>query len=262
MTALSGFAKGQDTRAGDTNVVMETSMGTIELELYGDDAPITVENFKKYAEDGFYDGLIFHRVIEEFMIQGGGFEENMQKKETTYDPIENEAEKSGHSNVRGTIAMARLEDPDSATSQFFLNTGDNNEPQNGLDPGQLTEAGYCVFGKVTEGMDVLDEIAAVETHTEKGPQGNEHENVPIEDVVIQSVSVDSQTNDNGASGDDSSGSTNGETSTSSDESSSPFYTNILFIEAVLSFIIAGVIIFFIKQQKEKDKEEKGNDKEE
>ena len=249
MTALSGFVKGQDTRAGNTNIVMETNMGTIELELYDDDAPITVENFVKYSEDGFYDGLIFHRVIKDFMIQGGGFTKDMQKKDATYSPIKNEAEESGHRNKRGTIAMARTSDPDSATSQFFINHADNGF----LDWDQAKDGvGYCVFGEVTSGMDVVDQIASVETHSEGG-----HQDVPVQDVVIQSVSVQG-TNDEGStddgSNDDNTGSSDSTSSTSSSESSSPFYTNILFLEAVISFIVAGVIIFFIKMKKENEEE--------
>lgn len=249
VTALSGFAKGQDTRAGNTNIVIETNMGTIKLELYDNDAPITVENFVKYSEDGFYDGLIFHRVIKDFMIQGGGFTKDMQQKEATYSPIKNEAEESGHRNIRGTIAMARTNDPDSATSQFFINHADNDF----LDWDKAQDGyGYCVFGEVTDGMDVVDDIASVQTQEEAG-----HQDVPVQDVVIHSVSVQN-TNDDGStddgSDDDNTGSSDSTSSTSSSESSSPFYTNILFIEAVISFIVAGVIIFFIKMKKENEEE--------
>ena len=153
-----------------SNVVkLETSMGNIVIELNEQAAPVTVENFLGYVEAGFYDGTIFHRVIPGFMVQGGGFTEQMAKKETR-DPIINEA-KNGPSNIRGTVAMARTSDPDSATSQFFINHGDN-------------KAGYAVFGKVTEGMDVVDAIASVKTATQNGM-----DDVPAEPVTIQSAKV-------------------------------------------------------------------------
>ncbi|MFP4001675.1 MAG: peptidylprolyl isomerase [Thermoplasmata archaeon] len=160
---------------------IETDRGTIEIKLYEEDAPETVENFIKYAEDGFYDGLIFHRVIENFMAQGGGFLPGMSKKEPTYDPIQNEAEESGHRNKRGTVAMARTSEPHSATSQFFINHKDNER----LDWDEFRDGyGYCVFGEVIDGMNVVDEIASVETTTVEG-----HKDVPEEDVVIQEVNI-------------------------------------------------------------------------
>lgn len=160
---------------------IETDRGTIKVELYEDDAPETVENFIKYAEDGFYDGLIFHRVIENFMVQGGGFLPGMKEKESTYDAIKNEAEKSGHRNERGTIAMARTSDPHSATSQFFINHKDNER----LDWDKARdEWGYCVFGEVIDGIEVVDEIASVETTSKKG-----HKDVPKEDIVINEVNI-------------------------------------------------------------------------
>jgi len=160
---------------------IETDKGTIEIELYEEDAPETVENFIKYAEDGFYDGLIFHRVIENFMIQGGGFKPSMEEKEPIHDPIQNEAEKSGHRNKRGTIAMARTSDPHSATSQFFINHEDNER----LDWDKAQDGwGYCVFGEVIGGMEAVDEIASLETTTVEG-----HKDVPKEDVVIQKVNI-------------------------------------------------------------------------
>ncbi|MEF8874377.1 MAG: peptidylprolyl isomerase [Candidatus Thermoplasmatota archaeon] len=160
---------------------IETDRGTIEVELFQDEAPETVDNFIKYAEDGFYDGLIFHRVIENFMVQGGGFLPGMEKKEPTYDPIKNEAEKSGHRNERGTIAMARTSDPHSATSQFFINHKDNGK----LDWDKSRDGwGYCVFGEVISGMDVVDDIASVSTKTVAG-----HDDVPEEDVIIQKVDI-------------------------------------------------------------------------
>jgi cyclophilin family peptidyl-prolyl cis-trans isomerase len=153
-------------------VVMETSLGTIKLELDDVKAPVTVANFLSYVDEKFYDGTIFHRVIPDFMIQGGGFAAGLRQK-TTKAPIKNESP-NGLSNVRGTIAMARTNDPDSATAQFFINVVDNSH---GLDRPR-----YCVFGKVVDGLNVVDKIKAVAT----GHRGT-HENVPVQDVVIQSV---------------------------------------------------------------------------
>ncbi|MBL7169925.1 MAG: peptidyl-prolyl cis-trans isomerase [Candidatus Aenigmarchaeota archaeon] len=161
-------------------VEMKTNKGMIVLELDSEKSPATVENFLKYVEDGYFDGLIFHRVIDGFMIQGGGFESGMKEKSTLYPPIENEARKSWLENKRGTIAMARTNDPDSATSQFFINLADNTF----LNPGENDLHGYVVFGKVTSGMDVVDIIAKVKTHS-----AGMHQDVPIEDVVIESVEV-------------------------------------------------------------------------
>ena len=155
-----------------TPVVMETSLGTIKLELDGDKAPISVANFLGYVDDKYYDGLVFHRVISNFMIQGGGFEPGMKQKKTKA-PIKNESG-NGLSNTRGTIAMARTNDLDSATAQFYINTVDNS--------GSLDKPKYCVFGKVIEGMDVVDKIRAVKTGNKGG-----HQNVPVEDVVIKSI---------------------------------------------------------------------------
>ncbi len=159
-------------------VVMETNKGTIKIELWADKAPLSVENFLRYTDNDYYDGLIFHRVISGFMIQGGGFSPDMVQK-STYDAIKNEA-KSDVKNVRGTLAMARTNIVDSATSQFFINLSDNdflnhsNESSSGF--------GYAVFGKVIEGMDIVDVIAAVATGT-AGGMGD----VPTETVVINSV---------------------------------------------------------------------------
>jgi len=162
-----------------SNVVkLETSMGNIVIELNEQVAPVTVKNFLGYAEAGFYDGTIFHRVIPGFMIQGGGFTEQMARKETR-DPIIIEA-KNGLSNMRGTVAMARTSDPNSATSQFFINHSDN-EFLNYIDDNS---AGYAVFGKVTEGMDVVDAISAVKATTKNGM-----EDIPVEPVTIQSAKV-------------------------------------------------------------------------
>ncbi len=158
-----------------------TDRGTIEVEFFEDDAPETVENFIRYAEDGFYDGLIFHRVIENFMIQGGGFLPGMKEKEPDYEAIKNEAEKSGHKNERGTIAMARTSDPHSATSQFFINHKDNER----LDWDNSQDGwGYCVFGEVVSGMEVVDDIASVKTTTVNG-----RKDVPKDDVVIKEVTI-------------------------------------------------------------------------
>ena len=157
---------------------METSLGTIELELDPDKAPVTVENFVKYAKKGHYDGTIFHRVISDFMIQGGGYTPDLKEKATD-DPIRNESQ-NGLRNERGTIAMARTGDPDSATAQFFINVEDNSG-RLGPPPGS---AGYAVFGKVTKGMDVVDKIRAVPTGSKNG-MGN----VPETPVLIKSVKV-------------------------------------------------------------------------
>ena len=164
--------------AGDgknPRVVMETSAGKIVIELYAEKSPVTVKNFLQYVEDKHYDGTLFHRVIADFMIQGGGFEPGMKQRKTR-EPIKNEAT-NGVSNERGTIAMARLPDPDSATAQFFINTVDNKK----LDRSEKS-AGYAVFGKVVDGMDVVDAIRRVETDE----RGN-FKDVPVKDVVIRTV---------------------------------------------------------------------------
>jgi peptidyl-prolyl cis-trans isomerase B (cyclophilin B) len=160
-----------------TQVVMETSHGPIQIELEDDKAPITVKNFLAYVDEGFYDNTIFHRVISNFMIQGGGFEPGMRQKKTK-STIQNES-KNGLSNARGTLAMARTSAPDSATAQFFINLKDNTF----LDRAQAQDGvGYCVFGRVVEGMDVVDRIKGVATASRSG-----HQDVPQEDVVIRSV---------------------------------------------------------------------------
>jgi len=155
--------------------------GNIIIELYPDRAPITVDNFMKYANDGFYNGLIFHRVIKDFMVQGGGFKPGLVEKNPSYPAIVNEAKDSGMRNTRGTVAMARTNDPDSATSQWFINTVDNDS----LDPGGNSGAGYCVFGTVISGMSVVDEIESVATQSTNG-----FDDVPKSDVVINSVTVE------------------------------------------------------------------------
>ncbi len=157
-------------------VTIETSLGAIEVELHEEQAPVSVANFLNYVDQGFFDGTIFHRVIPNFMIQGGGFTEDMQQK-ATEAPITNEAD-NGLSNERGTLAMARTNDINSATSQFFINLRDNAF----LDHGDR-DFGYAVFGKVSAGMEVVDKIAAVAT----GRRGM-HDDVPKEAVTIVSVS--------------------------------------------------------------------------
>ncbi len=169
-------------------VTLETSMGNIVIELDRQAAPVTVKNFLEYAEAGFYDGTIFHRVIPGFMIQAGGFTADLKRKNTR-SPIVNEAWNS-RSNTRGTIAMARYSDPNSATSQFFINHIDN-APLNYVDS---EHAGYAVFGKVTQGMDVVDAIAAVKTTTRKDKKGTDMRDVPVEPVVIKSARVVPQQN--------------------------------------------------------------------
>ena len=155
-----------------------TNHGVIDIELDFDKAPITAKNFQRYAEDGFYNGTIFHRVIPGFVIQGGGMEPGMVEKDTR-EPIENEAD-NGLKNLRGTLSMARTSDPHSASSQFFINLVDNDA----LNPGGADSYGYAVFGKVTSGMNVVDAIAKVPT--EKRPP---HANVPAETITIQSVEI-------------------------------------------------------------------------
>lgn len=159
-------------------ITLKTSMGDIVLELNHEAAPKTCENFEQYVRDGHFDGTIFHRVIDNFMIQGGGFSEDMMQKPTR-EPIENEA-KNDLSNEVGSIAMARTMQPHSASAQFFINVSDNKF----LDyPGQ-DGWGYCVFGKVTEGMDVVNKIKAVDTTNRAG-----HSDVPVDPVMIESASI-------------------------------------------------------------------------
>jgi len=175
---MPGYAEGDGNKGVEMKVVIDTSMGKITAELYPDKAPATVSNLLAYVDGKFYDETIFHRVIEGFMIQGGGFTKSMDQKPTKA-PVKNEAD-NGLSNTRGTLAMARTSVPDSATSQFFINHRDNRN----LDFTAKTAQGwgYCVFGKVVEGMDVVDAIAKVPTGF-SGP----HQNVPSEPVVIRSI---------------------------------------------------------------------------
>jgi len=156
-------------------LLFNTSKGDFTVELFQDDAPVSCENFLAYADDGFFDGTIFHRVIPGFMIQGGGFTSDMNQKGTRA-PIKNEA-KNGKKNLRGTLAMARTNDINSATAQFFVNLTDNDFLDN--KPGSF---GYAVFGQVVSGMEVVDAIAKVKT----GRRGH-HEDVPVEAVVISKV---------------------------------------------------------------------------
>jgi peptidyl-prolyl cis-trans isomerase B (cyclophilin B) len=162
-------------------VVLQTSMGDITIELYEDQAPITTENFLTYVRDGHYDGTVFHRVISNFMIQGGGFDADYQRKPTR-ETITNEAD-NGLSNERGTLAMARTSDPHSASAQFFINVVDNPAlDHRGKASGRTW--GYAVFGRVIEGMDVVDEIRFVPT----GVQGP-HQNAPLETVIIERAEI-------------------------------------------------------------------------
>lgn len=161
-------------------VTIETNYGNFIVELDQEGTPETCSNFLEYARNGFYDGTIFHRVIEGFVIQGGGFDLDLLQKETN-SPVENEAH-TGGKNLRGTLAMARTSNPHSATSQFFINLRDNNFLDH---TSQDVEGwGYCVFGKVVEGMDVIDKIGAVETTTRE-----RHQDVPKENVIIKKVIV-------------------------------------------------------------------------
>jgi peptidyl-prolyl cis-trans isomerase B (cyclophilin B) len=161
-------------------ITLQTNHGDITLELDFENTPNTAENFLTYAKEGFYDGTIFHRVINDFMVQGGGFDVNMADKKSG-KPIKNEANKS-QKNKRGTIAMARTGEPHSASNQFFINVKDNDflnftsESTNGW--------GYCVFGKVTSGMDVVDKIKTVKTGNRNG-----HQDVPLDAVIIEKVIV-------------------------------------------------------------------------
>jgi len=162
-------------------VTISTSAGEIHLELDADNAPITVANFLKLAEDGYYTGTIFHRIIEGFMVQGGGLDENMTPKPTNTDPIQNEAN-NGLKNDRGTIAMARTMDPHSATGQFFINHKDNDFLNHTSETSQGW--GYAVFGSVIGGMDVVDQIALSTTSTVGG-----YADAPLEPTLIHSVTV-------------------------------------------------------------------------
>jgi cyclophilin family peptidyl-prolyl cis-trans isomerase len=175
---IAATASAADTKPAGKNptVVIKTSMGTIKAEIFADKAPITAENFLKYVDDKHYDGLVFHRVIKGFMIQGGGLDKGLNPKQTRA-PIKNEAS-NGLKNVPGTLSMARTGDPNSATSQFFINTVENKS----LDFNDRS-AGYAVFGKVIEGMDVVNKIGGVATGTAPNGMGD----VPNTPVVIESI---------------------------------------------------------------------------
>ena len=161
-------------------IILITNYGPINLELDFDKAPKSAANFLYYTKQNFYDGTIFHRVVNDFMIQGGGFEPYMQKK-LNGDPIENEAD-NGLSNLTGTVAMARTSDPHSATSQFFINVSDNHflDHRNKTDVGW----GYAVFGRVVEGMDVVNKIKGCETTSRSG-----HQDVPVVEIIIESAEI-------------------------------------------------------------------------
>jgi peptidyl-prolyl cis-trans isomerase A (cyclophilin A) len=176
----AGVAVPAEPAAKNPVVLIETSLGNVKLELFPREAPISVKNFLDYVNSGFYNGTVFHRVIPNFMIQGGGFTADLIQKQTS-PPIRNEAD-NGLKNLPGTLAMARTPVVDSATAQFFINVADNAS----LNHRDKTPQGYgyAVFGKVSEGMDVVEKIAAVKTGTQKGFQ-----NVPETSVVIKSIKV-------------------------------------------------------------------------
>ncbi|QSX31226.1 peptidyl-prolyl cis-trans isomerase [Shewanella cyperi] len=161
-------------------ITLHTNFGDIQLELNHEQAPLTAANFERYASEGFYDGTIFHRVIDGFMIQGGGFTEDMNQKRTN-EAVKNEAN-NGLSNLSGTIAMARTSDPHSATAQFFINVNDNTFLD--FKSESMQGWGYCVFGKVVAGMDVVTKIKSVNT----GNRGM-HQDVPLDAVIIEKVSI-------------------------------------------------------------------------
>ena len=172
LLSMASFAKDSNT------FLIETNRGNITIEVYPKKAPKTVANFKKYVSNGFYNGLIFHRVISSFMIQGGGFDKNMMQKQTN-DPIINESS-NGLKNTAYTLAMARTNDPNSATSQFFINLLNNSF----LDYSgkSADKIGYCVFGSVIEGKEIVDKVGNFSTHTKNG-----FSDVPIKTVVIKSI---------------------------------------------------------------------------
>lgn len=159
---------------------MQTSMGTIEIELDHEKAPATSENFEQYVKEGFYDGTIFHRVINNFMIQGGGLTPDMETK-STRAPVKNEAD-NGLKNVTGSVAMARTSDPHSATAQFFINVKDNSFLD--FKSPDVNGWGYCVFGKVVNGMDIVNKIKAQPTTGKMG-----HQDVPVDDIIIEKVEI-------------------------------------------------------------------------
>jgi cyclophilin family peptidyl-prolyl cis-trans isomerase len=171
-----------ETFAANPVVEMKTNVGTLRVELYADKAPRTVSNFLQYVKDGFYNGLVFHRVISGFMIQGGGYDRDLREKKGDRPPIENEAG-NGLKNDTGTVAMARTSDPHSARAQFFINVADNKF----LNFRDASPAGfgYAVFGRVSQGMDVVTRIA----HTPTGPGGPFPQDVPQQPVIIESITL-------------------------------------------------------------------------
>lgn len=177
----TGLMTGSAALAANPLVEMKTNMGSVTFELYPDKAPRTVENFMKYVKSGFYQGTVFHRVVDRFVVQGGGLTADMQAK-PTLDPIPNEAT-NGLKNEAGTLAMARAYDPNSATSQFFINL-DRNLFLNHHKP-EADYYGYCVFGKVVKGMDVLKRIGSVPT----GAAGPFPTDVPVQTVLIEDISL-------------------------------------------------------------------------
>lgn len=177
LTLISFSAFAQHTTAANPTAIIKTNKGDISIELYPAQAPVTVANFIQYAQSGFYDNTVFHRVIKRFMIQGGGFDKEMRRK-NTLDPIVNESGNGLHNN-RWTIAMARTNNPDSATAQFFINVSMNSS----LD-AMGGNPGYAVFGKVIDGQFVIKAIEKVETQSQLG-----HDNVPIEPITIQKVEI-------------------------------------------------------------------------
>jgi cyclophilin family peptidyl-prolyl cis-trans isomerase len=183
LALAAGIARAEDAAAtgkGNPMVVLTTSLGDIKIELFPDKAPVTVKNFLEYVQSGYYDGTVFHRVIPGFMIQGGGMDKDIRDKGGQRPAIKNESS-NGLLNAAGSVAMARTSVPDSATSQFFINTVDNDF----LNREKASDGvGYAVFGKVVEGMDVVKKIEGVKTGS-RGP----HQNVPAEAVVIQSAKV-------------------------------------------------------------------------
>jgi cyclophilin family peptidyl-prolyl cis-trans isomerase len=168
--------KEESSMAKNPTVLIRTNQGEIQVELFEDKAPKTVKNFLRYVDEKHYNNTIFHRVIDEFMVQGGGMDAEMKEKKT-HEPIHNEAD-NRISNKTGTVAMARTSEIHSATAQFYINVADNSF----LDYRSPVQYGYCVFGKVTSGMDVVNKIKATKTADKKG-----HQNVPLESIIIQEI---------------------------------------------------------------------------
>lgn len=163
-------------------VLVETNYGDFKIELHKKESPTTVDNFLRYVKDDFYSDTLFHRVIPKFMIQGGGMNTEMKDKTPSYDPIVNEASSNGLKNIIGTVAMARTNDPNSATSQFFINVADNDFLNH--TPGAYGGDGYAVFGNVTEGMEVVNNIENLPTN-----DSGFHSNVPVEPVLIKKIAL-------------------------------------------------------------------------